>query len=1129
MPRIQPPAATLLLLAGLAMAPIAIAQDTPQTASQPAPPTGPPPSPGPALPEDAAAQLNELSSRLARAQEGIIAESGTTANRRALLQEAIEAAGTIVQVREAHQGNAPTVRWRNSTGEPAPWHELATARAVLEDLTALQDLDDQALSAWAQQRIQRSDATRVRTEGRTVDARNLLRALLIEAPERTGLAPDRLEWIEAERELALLQQNLGEPIDAEIRFRSVATTYENRLGPEHPTTLDAINTHALVLNAMGDVENAQKMFDRVHAARAHVLGSSHPATLVALLNSGFADVSRGRPGEALPRFDRAYDGLRTALGEADPTTLVAAEARGVALQRLDRLDEALVMYLGVENGRRAVLGPEHLETLRAAANVATILARQNRLAEAAFRFNVVTEGRRRQLGEGHPLYLASLGELADTLLTQGNLETAASFAQRAQESWRITLGDQHPQSIGAIERLARIRLAQGRAEEALAMFSTARTLREEIGAADTDAGRSTLIDLAGAALATGNAREAITTLERARDDNAADLGPDHPLTTEARRALAGAYLRSGDDRAEAAARPLIESGTEPALQDEALHAIASRSADTLERLLDRSREQLGPTAATTRALAHAFALTLADEDPRRAEALLEGTLDAALSVRPERDPTTPAPSTLTIAGDLARLLIEDNRPGEAFDLVQRARAHAAFDAIVCAGADRALLRAALADNALRTEYERLLTAETNARTTANEAELRASELRERTDGALETARQNLARASSNVLSHVRTHAPALGTITHAELTSRLGETDAYLDILATPDSLIAMWVTSDGVDARVVTADRERITTLGRTADRVRTWTINPDAPDPRDMSDLTTLRLGLIPTDARRLVNQRTVAYAISNRFAHVPMGLLLPNAALARVATPASALHAFDRGADPSTLVITTTDASEPAPALDAIDAFASAAVTRFPLANSDANTLRAQIATTSPTHLHLDLPIWADAQAPSSAIADYAAAPTAFDVLETMGPRARQTRLIVAPSSRSFRLDNEVLRRDTLGPTLTLGGVRTVLYTLWAGDPTATALMTARFYANTEGHNAESHTAPGPALRDAQRWLRSLTQQRIDEAIASGDFTPIATDTDAFAQDATGERPYAHPYFWSNATLSGAPWRD
>ena len=70
---------------------------------------------------------------------------------------------------------------------------------------------------------------------------------------------------------------------------------------------------------------------------------------------------------------------------------------------------------------------------------------------------------------------------------------------------------------------------------------------------------------------------------------------------------------------------------------------------------------------------------------------------------------------------------------------------------------------------------------------------------------------------------------------------------------------------------------------------------------------------------------------------------------------------------------------------------------------------------------------------------------------------------------------------------------------------------------------GLRCEIHVALSGELSE------ELRSGRIDAAIALGDFTTIATDTDAFAQDATGERPYAHPYFWSNATLSGAPWLD
>lgn len=69
--------------------------------------------------------------------------------------------------------------------------------------------------------------------------------------------------------------------------------------------------------------------------------------------------------------------------------------------------------------------------------------------------------------------------------------------------------------------------------------------------------------------------------------------------------------------------------------------------------------------------------------------------------------------------------------------------------------------------------------------------------------------------------------------------------------------------------------------------------------------------------------------------------------------------------------------------------------------------------------------------------------------------------------------------------------LVGARALLISSWEVDDVATALLMERFYATLE--RGPERVRPSRALRDAQQWLRTYT-------------------------DEYGERPYAHPYFWA-----------
>ena len=80
----------------------------------------------------------------------------------------------------------------------------------------------------------------------------------------------------------------------------------------------------------------------------------------------------------------------------------------------------------------------------------------------------------------------------------------------------------------------------------------------------------------------------------------------------------------------------------------------------------------------------------------------------------------------------------------------------------------------------------------------------------------------------------------------------------------------------------------------------------------------------------------------------------------------------------------------------------------------------------------------------------------------------------------------------------------GARSLLVSLWKVDDQATALLMERFYKNwlRRGHDSrEAAVSKTRALREAKRWLRNY-------------------------EDEAGERPYAHPYYWSAFVLLGDP---
>jgi CHAT domain-containing protein len=161
---------------------------------------------------------------------------------------------------------------------------------------------------------------------------------------------------------------------------------------------------------------------------------------------------------------------------------------------------------------------------------------------------------------------------------------------------------------------------------------------------------------------------------------------------------------------------------------------------------------------------------------------------------------------------------------------------------------------------------------------------------------------------------------------------------------------------------------------------------------------------------------------------------------------------------------------------------------------------------------------------------------------------GERAYDGRLTVAAIGERWRLDADLVTlsacETALGPegggegylgfaqVLFAKGARSLVLSLWKVDDTATALLMRRFYENLLGKRADLK-APLPkaaALREAQGWLRGLPRaerDRLAAGLARGELrsTVVARRPTAPAEK-PGDRPYAHPRYWSAFILLGDP---
>jgi CHAT domain-containing protein len=109
----------------------------------------------------------------------------------------------------------------------------------------------------------------------------------------------------------------------------------------------------------------------------------------------------------------------------------------------------------------------------------------------------------------------------------------------------------------------------------------------------------------------------------------------------------------------------------------------------------------------------------------------------------------------------------------------------------------------------------------------------------------------------------------------------------------------------------------------------------------------------------------------------------------------------------------------------------------------------------------------------------------------------------------------------------------GARCVVLSRWYVSDDATALLMRRFYQNLLGKRDGLKKALGraEALEEARNWLRNLSRKEAGAAVASlprGTVKPLpGTGKTADPRPMPpGEKPYAHPYYWSAFVLIGDP---
>jgi CHAT domain-containing protein/tetratricopeptide (TPR) repeat protein len=965
----------------------------------------------------------------------------------------------------------------------------------------------------------------------------------------------------------------GKARDAESLHRKALAIRQEVLGPRHPDTAYSYNNLGVTLDSQGKVRDAEPLHRKALAIREAVLGPRHADTAASYNNLAINLYAQGKVRDAEPLYRQALASFEEVLGPKHPHTAQSCDGLAVNLYAQGKVRDAELLFRKALAVREEVLGPRHFDTAYSYNNLAGILDAQGKARDAEPLYRKALAIREEVLGPKHPITALSYNNLAFNLGAQGKADDAEPLHRKALAIRVGVLGPKHGDTAQSYHNLAMNLSAQGKARDAEPLFRKALAIFEEVlGPKHPDTAIScnslaTNLDALGKSRdAEPYWRAAALAVEAARlQVTAAGLDRAAATRVAPSQGLALSLARQG--RA-AEAWGAAERGLARGLLDDLTAGLVPDRPDDLRRLADRAArlEQLNRDLLpllTAEKLDNARTQQrqqLTAERDRLQQASASEAADVA-----QRNLTPLDVVQQQLPADAALVFWIDvwTPPGTAdpgafhYACVVRRQGPPVWVRLPGRGPNRAWTEE---DEALPGRVRQAL-----ARRTAAEAPELARQLATQR---LEPLAPHLA-ATSELPAVTRLIALPVGAMAgvplealsegyavsyapSASVFARLAQNHRPLGdrtLLALGDpafavpadkrpeppshGLLALQVLPDGNAFKAGLRDRDVLlayagTDLRTTADlRVRA----EGGPVPaRVWRDGETRELTLGPGKLGVAFHKEPAPVALRQQ---QELETLLastrgtPAAPLPGTRREVQALAALFAANQPTVLL--GSEASE-----QRLDELAAA------------GKLRGVRVLHFATHGHID---------PASAA--HSALLLAADRLPDEAEQVKQNKKVytgqlTVSAIASWKLDADLVTLSAcetglgqksvgdgfLGFTHVLlkAGARSLVVSLWKVDDAATALLMTRFYENLLGQR-EGLKAPlgrAAALREAQTWLRALPRAQA-EALAArlsgGELRgTVSAQKPAGPAEAAraekGERPYAHPYYWSAFVLIGDP---
>lgn len=358
---------------------------------------------------------------------------------------------------------------------------------------------------------------------------------------RDNFGPEHMATIISLADLAQIQGNAAQPVEAEASWAEALKAADKVLGEGHPETLKIRRALAEHFYARAEAAKAEEILTQAATAAAGALGEDHGLTLATRLRLASVMIDNSHNAEARAVLAPTCNSLQVGWGEVHPQALncLSLEARAARLAG-DLTAAARPMDKALSQGER-VLDVADPDAGGLFIEGAELRLAQGKLAEAQGLAEGVAE-KSRDLGMRN----RAKGVLVDVLDARGDYAKAEAMTTELLDWQTKILGDAHPNTVATLTTLASLYRKQGRLADAEQVYREAYDRFLKILGLDH---RSTIVaanNLGEILEKEGLYDQAEPYLLQASDGTRKLLGDSHPATMVSTNNLALLYEGQGD-------------------------------------------------------------------------------------------------------------------------------------------------------------------------------------------------------------------------------------------------------------------------------------------------------------------------------------------------------------------------------------------------------------------------------------------------------------------------------------------------------------------------------------------------------------------------------------------------------